>query len=245
MERAASNGVDGMISQSTSLEDLAVNLQIAAEFDRVWTTVGIHPCDVMGTCEGFLEVLRRRITESKVVAIGETGLDYFHGAPDGVLDEIYFARQREFFRQHCELAKQTGLPLVIHTRDRKGADSFLDALGILAEFELGEQAVFHCFPGNWEMASRALAVGAMLSFTGVVTFKNGRECLECAAKVPLSRIMVETDAPYLAPEPYRGKRCEPAWVRQVAEEIAVARGLSLEEFAEATTANAKGFFRLV
>ena len=241
--RARERGVSSLVTQSTCLADLEENLELAAIFPEVKVAAGIHPCDVHETPDTYLPDLLEACNNEHVVAVGETGLDYYHQAPEGWTDEAYHERQRDFLNDHFELAERFGLPVVLHTRDRSGHQSFDDALSIAADFQGRVKCVFHCFPGPWALAERALDIGAYLSFTGIATFKNAASCLEAAVNTPAGRIMVETDAPYLAPTPHRGQRCEPAYVRDTAEFIAAARGESFEEFAAHTTATAQGFFR--
>ncbi|MBK1835603.1 TatD family hydrolase [Roseibacillus ishigakijimensis] len=242
--KAKEAGVKRMITLATSEEDLTRHLSLAETFSEVHACIGIHPCDVHSSRDDFEAVLRPFLTHPKVAGIGETGLDYFHPAPEGWTEADYQARQRDFLRRHFELAREAGLNVVIHTRDRKGTASFDDALAIYADFSDEVQAVFHCFPGPWELAERVLAAGALISFTGIATFKNAKDCLEAARRTPLDRMMVETDSPYLAPEPHRGQRCEPAFVARTAQRIAEAKALPLEDFVKGTEAVCERFFRL-
>jgi TatD DNase family protein len=190
-----------------------------------------------------VEKLSGYVSDPRVCGIGETGLDYYHPAPDDWTEEDFRVRQQNFLRQHFELAAKAGLNVVIHTRDKDGHASFEDALAIYEEYRGSVRAVFHCFIGPWENAARVLESGGLVSFGGVATFKNAKVVHECAARCPAGSFMLETDAPYLAPEPYRGKRNEPAFVRQTAEHLAVSRGESLEELAAHTTVTATRFFR--
>lgn len=232
-----------MVTLATDEKDIPQNVAIAERFPEVYACVGIHPCDVHETCDDFEEMIRPHLANPRVAAIGETGLDYFHPAPEGWSEEAYHARQRDFLKRHFELAKEAGLNIVIHTRDRSGTASFDDALAIYQEYSGEVQAVFHCFPGPYELAERILEAGGLVSFTGVATFKNAELCLDSARRVPLDRMMVETDSPYLAPVPHRGKRCEPAFVAKTAQRIAEARALSLDEFVKATEVVCEKFFR--
>lgn len=243
IERAQEAGVHRMVTLATDEQDIPQNVAIAERFPKVYACVGIHPCDVHETRDDFEEVVRPYLEHPRVVAIGETGLDYYHPAPEGWTEEDYHARQRDFLKRHFELAKEAKLNIVIHTRDRSGTASFDDALAIYEEYSSDVQAVFHCFPGPYELAERILALGGLVSFTGVATFKNAALCLDSARQVPLNRMMVETDSPYLAPVPHRGKRCEPAFVANTAQRIAEARALSLEKFVKITEAVCENFFR--
>ena len=241
--RAKEAGVNRMVTLATDEEDIPRNVEIAERFPDVYACVGIHPCDVHETRDDFEEVVRPHLSNRRVAAIGETGLDYYHPAPEGWSEEDYHARQRDFLRRHFELAKEAGLNVVVHTRDRSGTASFDDALEIYGDFRDEVLAVFHCFPGPFELAERILEAGGLVSFTGVATFKNAELCLDSARRVPLDRMMVETDSPYLAPVPHRGKRCEPAYVAQTARRIAEARAITLEELIAGTESVCERFFR--
>jgi TatD DNase family protein len=241
--RARDAGVKRLVTLATDEEDIPKNVALAENHGEVFACVGIHPCDVHETRDDFEEAVRPHLMNPRVVAIGETGLDYFHPAPEGWTEEAYHERQRDFLRRHFLLAKEAGLNVVIHTRDRKGTASFDDSLAIYEEFASEVRAVFHCFPGPPELAQRVLAAGGLVSFTGIATFKNAADCLESARQVPVEKMMVETDSPYLAPEPHRGKRCEPAYTAATARRIAEAKGMALEDFVKATEAVCEKFFR--
>ncbi|HJW26996.1 MAG TPA: TatD family hydrolase [Rhodocyclaceae bacterium] len=223
------NGVGVAVCIGVNLEDFPGVLALAEGQEHIYATVGVHP-EYQDVEDPSVERLVALAQHPKVIAIGETGLDYYwqKDRPEW---------QRERFRNHIRAAKVSGKPLVVHTRD--SAD---DTLRLLAE-EGAEAAggVMHCFTESWDVAHRALDLGFYLSFSGIVTFKNALAIKEVARQAPLDRILVETDSPYLAPVPYRGKTNQPAYVRHVAEEIARLRGLSFEEVAAATTDN---FFRL-
>ena len=173
-----------------------------------------------------------------MAAIGETGLDYHRLPEDAGLAAANRARQAAVFRQQLDLAADLGLNVVIHQRD-----AWEDTLDILRAYSGRVRGVFHCFGGTPAQAAEVIALGHLVSFTGIVTFKNGAQVRETAAAVPADRYMVETDCPYLAPVPYRGKRCEPAHTRETALAVAQARGISLDDLAAQTTATAEGFFR--
>ena len=227
--RMQSNDVGYAVCIGVNLEDFPRVMALAESQPNIYATVGVHP-EYTDAEEPDQARLLALASHPKVIAIGETGLDYYwqKDKPEW---------QRERFRTHIRAALACAKPLVIHTRE--SAD---DTLQILAEE--GAQAVggvMHCFTENWDVAQRALDLGFYISFSGIVTFKNTLTIKEVAQKVPLDRILVETDAPYLAPVPYRGKQNQPAYVLHVAEEIARLRGISLEEVAQATTDN---FFRL-
>ncbi|GAA5131791.1 TatD family hydrolase [Luteolibacter yonseiensis] len=243
LQRARDAGVTRLVSLVTSLEDLQANLTIA-ENPMVHTCIGIHPCDVHHAPDDATARLAGFSGDPRVCGIGETGLDYFHPAPDGWSEEAFRERQRTFLRQHFELAASAKLNVVIHTRDREGCGSFEDALSIYREYHASVRAVFHCFIGPWENARRVLDLGGLVSFGGVATFKTAHDVRETVKRCPAGDFMLETDAPYLAPEPFRGKRNEPAFVRNTAERIAGLRGESLESLALHTTLAAVTFFRL-
>jgi TatD DNase family protein len=203
---------------------------IASTFDNVTASVGIHP-NVDETEQFTVAELVAEASDSNVIAIGETGLDYFRSEGD-------LEWQRDRFRVHIEAAKQTQKPLIIHTREARE-----DTMTIL-ESENAEAAggIIHCFTENWETAKRALDIGFYISLSGIVTFKNATELQEVAKKLPLDRILIETDAPYLAPVPHRGKTNKPVYVKHVAEFLAALRGESVEQIANTTSKNFKTLF---
>lgn len=241
--RAKEAGVHRLVTLATDEEDQLTNLQLAREHAEISVCLGIHPCDVHTTRDDFEALLTPHLADPVVVAIGETGLDYFHPAPDGWTTDDYHQRQRDFLRRHFELARENGLNVVIHTRDKSGTASFDDALAIYRDFADEVQAVFHCFPGPPALAQQVFALGGLISFTGIATFKNAAAVVQTAQSAPADRFMVETDAPYLAPTPHRGKRCEPAFTRLTAEALAAHRDESYEDLAAATEKTAEGFFR--
>jgi TatD DNase family protein len=242
LERARAAGVHRLVTLATSLADLAANLT-HAENPMVHACIGIHPCDVHHAPDDAVSQLAAFTGDSRVCAIGETGLDYYHPAPDEWDDDAFRARQRDFLRQHFELAVKSGLNVVIHTRDQTGHASFEDALAIYRDYHDSVRAVFHCFIGPWGNAERVLALGGLVSFGGVATFKSAAQVRDTAVKCPVGSFMVETDAPYLAPEPYRGKRNEPAFVLHTAEFLATLRDESLKQLAAHTSETANAFFR--
>lgn len=242
IERARAAGVRRMVTLATSLGDLHANLTIA-EDPMIHACIGIHPCDVHHAPDDAVHQLSAFAHDPRVCAIGETGLDYYHPAPEGWDEEMFRARQRDFLIQHFELAAASGLNVVIHTRDKTGLSSFDDALEIYRRFHTTVRAVFHCFIAPWENARRVLDLGGIVSFGGVATFKNARDVRETAGKCPAGSFMIETDAPYLAPEPHRGKRNEPAYVRDTAEYLAKHRGETFESLSLHTGETASAFFR--
>jgi len=229
LEAMRQNQVSHALCVSVNLQDFPRVLSLAASHSNLYASVGVHP-DYENLAEPTAAELVALAEHPKVVAIGETGLDYFRLQGD-------LEWQRERFRQHIRAARLCGKPLIIHTR--AAAD---DTLCIMRE-EGADQigGVMHCFTESWEVAEQAIALGFYISFSGIVTFKKAAQLKDVAKKVPLDKMLVETDSPYLAPMPHRGQTNQPAYVRHVAEEIAVLRGISPEEVAQATTRN---FFNL-
>ncbi len=242
--RARESGVSRLITLATCLDDLQANLDVAAAHPEVRACLGIHPCDVDSAPDDAIEQLRPHLDDPRVAGVGETGLDYYHPAPDGWSEEGVRERQRDFLDRHFRLAAGAGLNLVIHTRDRSGDASFRDALAIYRRHADRVRAVFHCFVGPLDNARAVIELGGLVSFGGVATFKNATDVLEVAVALSPDDFMLETDAPYLAPHPHRGQRNEPAYVRLVAERIAAGKGLSVEQLAEATSTTAGRFFRI-
>lgn len=241
--RAKDAGVDRIVTLATSLDDLEANLEIAGRHPNVHACIGIHPCEVHEAPDDAVSKLGALVSDPRVCALGETGLDYFHPAPDGWDEDRFRERQRTFLRQHFELASISGLNVVIHTRDRSGCASFEDAISIYDNYRENVRAVFHCFIGPWENAERVISRGGLVSFGGVSTFRTAHEVRDTISKCPAASFMLETDSPYLAPEPHRGKRNEPAFVRHTADRIALLRGESCDELAAMTNRAAQGFFR--
>ena len=229
--RAHAAGVGVMVNISTRIRHFDHLCSVVERFPNVYGSIGTHPHHAHEELDIPLEEIIRISGHPKIVAIGEAGLDYFykHSTPEA---------QAEGFRRHIAVARITGLPLEIHTRE---ADD--DTLAILEdEHAKGAfPAILHCYTGGAKLAARAVELGLYVSFTGVVTFKKSEALREIAAAVPLDRLLVETDAPFLAPEPYRGKLCEPAYVVHTALALAQVKGVPFEDFANATTEN---FFRL-
>jgi TatD DNase family protein len=231
VERARAAGIGRIVTISTRVRKHAQVLAVAEKFPQVFCSVGTHPHNAHEELEIDAKALIALTKNPKVVAIGEAGLDYHY-------DNSPRDAQTKGFRQHIAAARETGLPLVIHTRDCD-----VDMAHIL-EDESGKgafPAVLHCFTGGRDLAMRAIGLGHYVSFTGILTFKNSEPLRAIAAALPADRILVETDAPYLAPLPYRGKRNEPSYVVETAKVLAQTRGVSLEEITRQTTEN---FFRL-
>lgn len=217
VERAQQAGVSRMISLSTGRNDLINTMSWLDHYKGVYACLGLHPCEVTYiSWDEFLQY-KSHFTHPKVVGVGETGLDYYHAPPEGWDEMQYHALQRTVLEKHFELSKELGLNIVLHTRDRKGGASFDDCLEIYRHYADSVQAVFHCFPGHLDRAKRVLSCGGLLSFTGNMTFKNARKVREVVQSIPLDSFMLETDAPYLTPEPHRGSRNEPSYIPHIAE----------------------------
>lgn len=242
IERAAAAGISRLVSIGTDLESSAKAVALAEQFASVFAVVGWHPNDAVRAPRDFRAELRALAAHPKVIAIGETGLDYFRlpsgsgGSPAD--DEVVKTRQAEVFQQQLEVAAEVGLNCVIHTR----GDCFEETLGMLQPFASRVRGVFHCFVGTPDQMRRVLAMNSLVSFTGITTFKNAQSVRDALAATPLDSFMLETDAPFLAPVPYRGKRCEPAYVRELAAAVAQVKGCSLEELSGATCHTARTFF---
>lgn len=226
------NDVVSALCVSVNLADFPQVLALAEQHPNIFASVGVHP-DYEGVEEPSVTRLVELAGHPKVIAIGETGLDYFRLKGD-------LEWQRERFRNHIRAARESGKPLIIHTREAAA-----DTLRIMAEENATEVGgVMHCFTETWEVAEAALAMGFYISFSGIVTFKNAKQLKEVAQRVPLERILIETDAPYLAPVPHRGKLNQPVYVKHVAEEIALLRGIGIDEVGQRTTGNFARLFKL-
>lgn len=230
----------GLIAIGTTLADSLAGIRLAEDYPGrpVYSSIGIHPTD-----EDIGDVrvsdLALLADHDKVVAIGETGLDYFHLKVDDNPQE-----QIDIFEQQIILAEQAVLPLIVHCRDHSGAfNAYDDVLALLTKHNV-KKFVMHCFSGDWNYAEKFLELGGMLSFTGIVTFPKSEFMHDVIQKMPLERMMIETDAPFLTPVPHRGKRNEPLYVQEVAKKIAELREMSLDEVAAITTKNAVEFFQL-
>src|SRR3954469_10729591 len=264
LQRATDAGVTRIVTIGTSVESSRRAVELAEKYPNVFAVIGVHPTYVEESGEDVITPLRELAANPRVVAIGETGLDY-HSLPSLELakerkdtqllvkalqtsteqqleaeihDGAYKSKQASLFEQQLDLAVELGLNVVIHQRD-----AWQDTLDIMRPYAGKVRGVFHCFGSSLEQASEVLELDHLVSFTGIVTFKNGANVREVATQIPLWKFMVETDCPYLAPVPFRGKRCEPAHTRIVAETIAAARGIPSNELAEATTETAEKFFR--
>ena len=232
--RADAAGVKQIISIGVKLSNSHKPKEIAERYENIWCSIGIHPHEAENeplSCD--LDAIRQAADHPKVVAIGEAGLDYFY-------DNAPRDRQAQSLRAQITIARELGLPIIIHARD---ADEDMAAI-LEDEYQKGPYAgVLHCFSSGAALAQRALAIGFYVSFSGIVTFKSAAEIQQVAKTVPEERLLVETDAPFLAPVPMRGKKNEPAFTAHTAQFIADLRGISLEKLAEITTNNALRLFR--
>ena len=231
--RAVAAGVTQIVVPATNIENCAAVVALAERYEPVYAAVGIHPNSTAVWQDNYVGVLRDLARHEKVVAIGEIGLDYYWDRSPANIQQRALAMQ-------LELAAELGLPVILHNRE-----SSADLLAVVRQSSLAgepEAGVFHSFSADWETAVAALDLGFYLGFTGPVTFKKADDLRRLAARVPLDRLLVETDAPFLTPHPYRGKRNEPAYVTHVAERLAALHNLPTAEFAQQTTANARRLF---
>ncbi|RJG13659.1 TatD family deoxyribonuclease [Pseudomonas cavernicola] len=232
LDAARARGVGHFLCIGVSADNAAAVKGLAEQYVDVDCSVGVHPLDLQPGVAPALDWLLAELNHPRVVAIGETGLDY-HYEPEAA--EL----QQEAFRLHLEAAKLTGKPVIVHTREARA-----DTLALLRDAALPQGGVLHCFTEDWEMAKAALDIGFYISLSGIVTFRNAEALREVARQVPVDRLLVETDSPYLAPIPYRGKPNLPQYVREVAEFLAELRGVDYDSFAEQITANFKRLFPL-
>lgn len=227
IQRALDAGVTRIVNVGFNRETIPGSIALAERYDFIYSTVGWHPVDTIDMTPDDLTWIEDLCKHEKVVAIGEIGLDYYW-------DKSPIDVQQRVFREQIRLARKLSMPIVIHNRD-----AHQDILHILKEEKAAEVGgIMHCFSGSWETAKQCLDMNFHISFGGPVTFKNAKQPKEVLAQVPLDRLLIETDAPYLTPHPFRGKRNETAYVRLVAETAAEIRGMTIEEIAEITTGNA-------
>ena len=232
LDSARERGVKHFLCIGISIENAATVRGYTERYPDVDCSVGVHPLDLVRGGEPTLDWLLDELKHPGVEAVGETGLDYYYQTETA-------AMQQDSFRLHLEAARQTGKPVVVHTRDAKA-----DTLALLREADLPNAGVMHCFTEDWDMAKACLDLGYYISFSGIVTFRNADMLREVARKVPADRLLVETDSPYLAPVPHRGKRNFPGHVADVAAFLAQWRGEDYEQLAAQTTANFKRLFPL-
>lgn len=230
IEKITSSAIKAVVDVGADLESSKKAVEIAEKYPFIYATVGIHPCDA-DTTDSVFDEIKALATHKKVVAIGESGLDYYW---DSVPRDV----QKKSFIKHIELANELNLPLIVHNRD-----AHQDTFDILKEFR-PQNAIIHCFSASAEMAKEFVKLGYYISFSGSVTFKNAKNLVEAVKVVPLDKLLIETDSPYLSPEPFRGKRNDPTKVEFTALKIAEILGLSYEKVCEITYENAKSIYNL-
>lgn len=242
LDAARQCGVGGFLCIGIGRNNTSQVIEISEKYDDIYATVGLHPLEFSASEFNERETLseaeirswlRKAAQHPRVVAIGETGLDYYYSREDK-------EAQQSSFRAHLELAKELGKPVIVHTRDAGE-----DTLRLIRDYGCPDRVgVLHCFTETWEVAEVALDLGYYISFSGIITFKNADKLRKIAAKVPENRLLVETDAPYLAPMPYRGKKNEPQYVKEVAQCLADVRGMSFDRLCKATSENFSRLFRV-
>jgi len=244
LARAAAAGVGRIITIGCDVESSRLGLALAEKYPQVWATVGLHPTYVTDEpAEDWLAQLKDMAGHPRCVGIGECGLDFYHPAPEGWTWEAYTGRQRACFAAQLELAATCGKNVVVHQRDRTGMASWDAIKELIAPWQGQLRAVFHCWLHSWDEAAPMVEAGHLISFTGIATYKSAPAVATCAAAAPAGSFMLETDSPYLTPVPHRGKRNEPAFVRDTAEWIARQRGIQTGALAAMTESAADAFFR--
>jgi TatD DNase family protein len=241
--RAQAAGITQIISIGTNLESSERAIRLAEKYAAVYAAAGWHPTEALNAPDDLRPALRELARHPKVVAIGETGLDYHHlpgEKPESTTadDTRYKEKQAEIFRQQMEVAAEFNMNCIIHQRT-----AWDDTIAQMKPFIGETRGVFHCFGETVERLRQVFAIGSLVSFTGIVTFKNAQNVRSAVAAAPLGQFMLETDCPYLAPVPYRGKRCEPAYVKKISETVAQIKTCSLDELSAATCQTAKEFFK--
>ena len=242
IERAQAAGITRIISIGTDLASSERAVQLSERFACVHAVAGWHPNDALAAPDDLRPALRELARHPKVVAIGETGLDYFRlpSQKEGGTteqDELFKRKQAQIFQQQLEVAAECGLNCVIHQRS-----AFADTMAMMQSFAGRVRGQFHCFVDDADSMRQVLAMGSLVSFTGILTFKNGQNIRDTLAATPSGQFMLETDCPFLAPMPYRGKRCEPAYVKEIADAVAQVKGFTLEELSATTCKAAHEFF---
>lgn len=232
IENAKADGIKKIIIPAVETQYFQKILDIANSFDDVYCMMGIFPSEAKNWHDGILDEIRTFAKNDKVVAIGEIGLDYYW-------DKSFVDAQKDIFIKQIKLANELGLPIEVHDRE-----AHKDCFDILKEYNNGSEVIFHCFSGSVEFAKECVREGWYIALGGVVTFKNAVKTKDVAKEIPLEMLMLETDAPYLTPVPFRGKENQPAYVKYVADEIANLRGVSVEEVVSVTTANAEKVFKI-
>jgi len=230
VENAKNNNVDKIIVPASLPEDIKNLPEFIKNYDNVYGMLGIHPEEVEKWDDSLIDEIRDNLKKEKILGVGEIGLDYYW-------DKQHKDMQKDIFIKQIKLANEFGVPIAVHDRD-----AHKDCFDILKEYNKSSIIIMHCFSGSIEFARECIKQGWYIAIGGVVTFKNALKTKEVAKEIQLDRLLLETDAPYLTPEPHRGRENQPAYVKHVAEEIAKLRGISFEEIADVTTANAKKIF---
>lgn len=230
LEYMHENGVEFIMMASSDCEDSAYGLKISSKYDFMYNSVGLHPECVDSAPENYLEIIEKLSENPKVKAIGEIGLDYHYENYDR-------EKQIRIFCEQLELAKKLKLPVIIHSRNAND-----DTMEILRRYK--PDGVLHCFSGSAETAAEVIKLGMHISFTGVLTFKNAKKALKALERVPVERLMLETDCPYMAPEPWRGQRCNSLMISSIARKAAEIKGMTAQEIIDITNENAKRFFKI-
>lgn len=241
IDRAHAAGVQAFIAPAVDIANTRHLLALHQNHPTLHPAAGIHPCDVDSVSASdflWLDEIRELAAHPAVTAIGEIGLDFFHAPPEGFTRESWRTQQNRVLHAQLDLASALGLNVIVHTRESH--DEMVD---VIRHYTGRVRAVFHCFTGTADQARELLGLGHLVSFTGIVTFKNSPIIQNTARELPADGFMLETDAPYLAPVPHRGQRCEPAYVADTARFVSQLRGMDLETLAAVTTATAEGFFR--
>lgn len=234
LEQCFAAGVEYIVCPAVDRKTSEAAIQMSKEYPQIYAAVGVHPHEAKDvTEEDYVQFKKWALEEEKVVAIGEIGLDYYYDFSDR-------EKQKEVFIRHLHLAREVDLPIIIHDRDAHG-----DVMEILRTEGKGVRGIFHCYSGSYEMAKEAIKMGFYISFSGTVAFPKSTKLKEVARQIPLDKILIETDAPYLTPPPFRGRRNQPSYTQYVAEEIAKLKGMDVEEFAEITLENAKKCFKIL
>lgn len=234
LDRLKEEGISNVINAASDIDSSKKAIKLTEKYSYFYCSVGIHPHDVSKANEEDIAKLKKLSENNKVVAVGEIGLDYYynHSAKE---------TQRQWFKKQLNLARELNLPVIIHDRD-----AHADCLDIIMSEKIEEiGGVFHCYSGSWEMAKKLLDMGLYISFSGSITFKNAVKLIEVVKNIPKDRMLIETDCPYLAPVPYRGKRNDSSYIKYTAEKIADVKGISIEEVAHLTADNTKTLFRIL
>lgn len=223
-------GVCGIINAATDIKTSRFSIELAQKYPYIWATVGVHPEECVNAPKDYIDVLKQLLNNKKAVAIGEIGLDYYW-------EEIPRNVQKRIFEEQLVLAKETNYPVVIHDREAHG-----DTMELLRKYK--PTGLMHCFSGSVELSREVIKLGMSISLGGVVTFKNARHSVEVAKEIPLDKLLLETDCPYLTPVPFRGKRCDSSLIKYTAEKIAQVKNISVEELLTATKENALKLFNI-